>query len=110
MARIAIDPAIKDAIATRVVQEAHQAYDVAAQGRWYVVDGAAVVHAESNAAWTPWDSDAEVIGVTELVWRFGGARQDNAEFGVDDDAEDGEMDEAVLFCLAYVPDSYEAAA
>ena len=103
---IVINDDIKDEIAKRVAEQASAGYSPDAQGNWYVVDGAYVMHLDSNAAWKPWNDDANVIHVNDLVWYFGGAKEENADFenGVDG-AED--FDIAVEFAFGYVPASYD---
>lgn len=105
---ISISEDIKQEIAEKVAQQASAGYSVDAQGEWYVVDGERVVHAQRNRPWNPWSDDADVIAVDDLVFLYGGAEQEHADFenGVDG-ADDWEP--AVDFALGYVPSSYDAA-
>ena len=95
MRTIQISESIKQEIAEKVAAQQSAGYSVDAQGRWYVVDGTAVMHKQRNASWSPWHDDADVIEVEDLVNIFGGA--DDYEAAVD-------------FALGYVPDNYDAEA
>lgn len=107
MATITIAESIKSEIARRVAEQAGAGYSKDAQGEWYVIDGERVVHAQPNRPWNPWHDDAQVIDVETLVFEFGGAEAEHADFenGVDG-ADDFEA--AADFAFNYVPDSYEA--
>jgi hypothetical protein len=107
---IQISDSIKQEIAERVVEMAHPGYSADYQGNYYVVNGERVMHRQSNARWNPWSDDADVIHVNDLVWYFGGAKQENADF--DPTPAEGYDEEtgteiAVGFALGYVPDSYD---
>lgn len=113
---ITISESIKQEIAERVVEMASPGYSPDAQGNWYVVDGERVMwHNNNTAQWTPWSDDAATIHVNDLVWYFGGAEAENADFDPsietagEEDEQEG-MKIAVEFALGYVPDSYDAAA
>lgn len=109
MARIIrINETIRREIAEKVAEQATAGYMKDAQGEWYVVDGTEVVRRERRAPWNPWHDGADVISVEDLVFEFGGAEADQADFengvgGADD------FDAAVTFALGYVPDAYDAA-
>lgn len=109
MAHVIIGEGIKQKIAEKVTEQASAGYSAEAQGEWFVVNGSAVVHKQSNAPWVPWYDGDAVISVEDLVFWAGGADADRADFenGVDG-AED--FDLTVDFALGYVPDSYDAAA
>lgn len=111
MARhIVISDSIRQEIAARVVEQAHPGYH--RQGYYYVVDGERVMYAETTRQFDPWHDDADVIGVDDLVFIFGGAEADRADF--DPTSDDPDVDEetaaeiAVDFARGYVPDSYDA--
>lgn len=104
---ITISENIKEEIARRVAEQQSAGYSVDAQGQWYVVNGAQVVHKQRNAAWAPWSDDADVIGVEDLVNIFGGADDDRADFTNGEDGAD-DFEVTVEFALGYVPDSYDA--
>jgi hypothetical protein len=107
---ITISDSIKQEIAERVVEMAHPGYNADYQGNWYVVDGECVMHKQSNAPWAPWSDDAAVIHVSDLVWYFGGAKEESADFdptpaeGCD---EETGTEIAIEFALGYVPDAYD---
>lgn len=115
---ITISENIKGEIAERVVEQAHPGYMAEYQGEWYVVNGTRLMHHQSNAQWTPWQDDDDVISVDDLVMLYGGGEADNAEFGnyartqIDWTAYDEDMD---LWRPAYFavdsndpnPDDYE---
>lgn len=113
---IAIAESIKNEIAEKVVEQAHPGYSKGAQGQWYVVNGEKVVHAQESRAWNPWNDDDHAISVEDLVFEFGGAESDNADFDpspsddIDDDTEEAAYERAVEFALDYVPSSYVVAA
>ena len=102
---ITIEEGIKQEIAERVVEEATPGYNPALHGQWFVVDGEAVVHRASDARWNPWPDGSEAIGVSDLVWFFGGGEAEGADF-----SPFGEWEIAVEFALGYVPDAYEPSA
>lgn len=103
---ITISESIKQEIAEKVAEQASAGYSPDAQGNWYVVDGERVMHYESTAAWKPWNDDASVIHVNDLVWYFGGAKEENADFENGVDGAD-DFDLTVEFALGYVPNSYD---
>lgn len=103
---VTISDSIKQEIAEKVAEQASAGYSPDAQGNWYVVDGARVTHYSSTAAWKPWHDDADVIHVNDLVWYFGGAEQERADFENGVDGAD-DFDLTVEFALGYVPDSYD---
>lgn len=107
MRNIQISNSIKQEIAKKVATQHSAGYAREYQGSWYVVDGTAVMHKESNAPWTPWSDDADVIEVEDLVNIFGGADRDHADFENGVDGAD-DFDLTVEFALDYVPDSYDA--
>ncbi len=109
MARtIKIEESIKQEIAEKVAQQASAGYAKDYQGEWYVVNGSSVVHEQSNAQWSPWHDDDDVISVEDLVFEFGGAGDENADFENSGDGEDFSL--TVDFALGYVPNSYDAEA
>ena len=103
---ITISESIKQEIAEKVAEQASAGYSADAQGNWYVVDGDRVMHCENTAAWKPWNDDANVIHVNDLVWYFGGAREERADFENGVDGAD-DYDLTVEFAMSYVPDSYD---
>ncbi len=109
MARIiSIADGIKQEIAEKVAQQASAGYAKDYQGEWFLVNGSAVVHKDSNAVWTPWHDDDDVISVEDLVFEFGGASDESADFENSGDGDDYDL--TVEFALGYVPDSYDAEA
>lgn len=104
MTQIIIINDIKEEIARKVVEQASAGYSKAAQGEWFVIDGASVMHRDETAQWNPWHDGATVISVDDLVGLYGGADAEHADF---DPGED--VDSAVQFALDYVPDSYDSA-
>lgn len=115
---IQISESIKQEIAERVVEQAHPGYSSEYMGEWYVVNGTRVQHKQRNAPWAPWSDAADVISVEELVFLYGGAEQDRADFDPtpsddlsenEDEAERMGYESAVAFALDYVPASYDAA-
>lgn len=107
MRTITISESIKEEIARRVTEQQSAGYSVDAQGQWYVVDGAHVIHAQRNRPWNPWHDGADVIGVEDLVNIYGGADAERADFtNGEGGAED--FDITAEFALGYVPDSYDA--
>jgi hypothetical protein len=102
---ITIEEGIKQEIAERVASSTTPGYSTALHGQWFVVDGEAVVHRASNAPWNPWPDGSEAIGVSDLVWFFGGAELEGADF-----SPFGEWEIAVEFALGYVPDAYDPSA
>lgn len=108
MARIIIiKEDIKQEIAEKVALQAGAGYMKDFHGEWFVVDGTEVVHRASNAPWNPWHDGADVISVEDLVFEFGGAEQEGADFknGV---GRADDFDVTVAFASGYVPDSYDA--
>jgi hypothetical protein len=104
---ITISESIKQEIAEKVAEQASAGYSPDAQGNWYVVDGERVVwHNNATAQWKPWSDDAAVIHVNDLVWYFGGAKEENADFENGVDGAD-DFDLTVDFALGYVPNSYD---
>jgi hypothetical protein len=108
MRNIKISEGIKGEIAEKVTTQASAGYSKGAQGEWFVVNGTSVQHKEQTAAWVPWSDDADVISVDDLVFIYGGAEAESADFenglnGADD------YDITVEFALGYVPSSYDAA-
>lgn len=102
-----IEPAIKRAIAEKVVEQAHPGYSKAAQGQWFT-DGKRLYHAAEQRPWNPWPDNASVVSVDELVQHYGGAEKDHARFetedGVSGVSEEEATEIAVDFCLQYIPD------
>lgn len=107
MRTITISESIKEEIARRVAEQQSAGYSIDAQGQWYVVDGAQVVHAQRNRPWNPWHDAADVIGVEDLVNIYGGADAERADFTNGEGGAD-DFDITVEFALGYVPDSYDA--
>lgn len=107
MAIITISESIKQEIAEKVAEQASAGYSIDAQGEWFVVDGATVMHKSRTAAWAPWSDDADVISIDDLVFMFGGAEDENADFENDGSEEDFNL--TVDFVLGYVPDEYDTA-
>lgn len=112
MTTITISESIRQEIAQRVVEQESAGYSMDAQGEYFVVDGERVMHRSRTAQWAPWHDDAEVIGVLDLVFFFGGAEEAQASFGLErDEANDADaVEAAVSFALDYVPANYDAAA
>lgn len=110
MRTIQIAESIKQEIAERVVEQASPGYTKDYQGEWYVVNGSSVQHKQRNAPWSPWSDSADVISVDDLVFIYGGADVERADFSIEPSeySDEEQVGIAVEFALGYVPDSYDA--